>query len=213
MSRAEPVNLSVGTNLQLELVSGNVHYCFPVKLLGYQAGESLMVSLPETDQWLRVGDEFIVRVLGETSYAFTSELLRVCYEPFGYMHLSYPVGVQGAMMRRAPRVEVHEPAINLTMQDGSRAIRVSLADMSYSGARLVAEMQLGSIGDSFTIDVRSPVTHELISLECTIRYVRNDIEKGVYHHGVQFSRLEDEAQLFIDWVLRKSMLQVRKHSA
>lgn len=206
----KPFSLPVGATLQLERISGNVHYCFPVTLMGYQVGHSLMVSNPQPKAGLRVGEDFIVRSIGgETSYAFRATALALHHDPFPYMHLSFPEGVQGALSRRAPRVSLAQPSITLTMSDGDKQIKVSMADIGPSGARLVAAERLGSLGDTFVIDVRAPYSNRLVSLSCTIRYVRNDLPPSLgkgqvsFHHGVEFGPLNDEGQFFVNWLMQE----------
>lgn len=200
-----PESLEVGELLRLEHVADNVHYCTNVKLIGYADGQSLIVSYPETDLNLAIGDEMVARFVSDDKvFAFQTKIMKLNKLPYQYMHLHYPIGVQGKMMRRGVRVPVRPRSIGLTMHDGEEQLKVSLADLSGSGARLVAPKRLGQIDDKFMIDMQIPNTGQVITLPCVIRYIRNDlcVDKSTistsYHHGVSFDGLTEEALGFIE---------------
>ena len=203
-------SLKVGSALKLEMVQGNVHYCLPVKLLGFVESKSLIVEMPEALSPLKRGDHIVARLVDKDSvFAFRTSVLKTAKIPFPYMHLSYPTGVQAALTRRNPRVTVPKTAINLSMRDGDEQLTVSMADVSYSGARLLAPRRLGALGATFSIDVRSPVANQLVSFSCTVRHVREESSRSpgadrLFHHGVEFVALSDEAVAFIDWLVREA---------
>ena len=200
-----PVSLEVGETIRLEHVMDNVHYCTNVNLIGYADGQRLIVSYPKTELSLSVGDEMVARfVTGDKVFAFQTKIIKLNKMPYQYMHLDYPIGVQGKMTRRGVRVPVKPRSIGLTMHDGQEELKVSLADLSGSGARLVAPKRLGQIDDKFMIDMQIPYSSQVITLPCVIRYIRSDlcVDKTSistsYHHGVSFDGLADEALSFIE---------------
>lgn len=199
------VSLEVGDSIRLEQVSGNVHHCINVKLIGYADGQCLIVSLPETIVALNEGDEMIARIKHQGEViAFSTKVLKLKKKPYEYMHLHYPMGVKGKQVPRDTRVPVKPRSIRLTMLDGDEAIQVDLADLSINGARLTAPKRLGYIDDKFMIDMNIPYTDTVITLPCMIRHIQNDLSvedasiSTSYHHGVKFDGLSEEATRFIE---------------
>ncbi len=101
--------------------------------------------------------------------------------------------------RRSPRYPVDLPVLHLTIHEGVRDYQVTMADISVHGACLVCDEPLGQEGDHFSIDIPLPGSTDLITLPCHMRYVRHESgsQGQRYYHGVEFTGLSDEAQLFL----------------
>lgn len=212
------LNLMVGAGFQLEPVGGDA--CYLVELIGYVTDRSLLVTPPREEDGrisVREGDEVAIRYLGgDNSYAFYTRVLRVCSEPYPYLHLEYPAGVQGAITRRGMRYPIDGPVLSLAMLDRGREIRVIMADISVNGARLVSPARLGEVGDTFSIEMPDihQASDETLVLPCVIRHVSEQIGMdggagSMYHHGVEFDRLEAAAQLFIARFIQDSIMRQR----
>ena len=212
------LNLMVGASLKIEPVKGGA--CYLVELIGYTTDKSLIVTpaYGEEGLVLNEGDELAVRYLGsDHSYAFYSKVIQVCDKPYSYLHLAYPQGVQGLVTRRAPRIPLQEldpeQVMRLNINDGSRQLSVTMADISTRGARLIANSRLGKCGERFIIELPSvrATNSELLELPCIIRHIHEqfDCEDGnesvAYHHGVEFDHLEEAAQLFIARFIKDSI--------
>jgi len=215
------LNLMVGCGLQLEPVSGNS--CYLVDLMGYRPEQSLIVTAPVSDDGslpVAEGDEVAVRYLGgDNSFAFYSRVLCIAGKPYPHLHLEYPSGVQGVITRRSIRVPIDGPVMSLAMLDGGQRLNVTMADISVHGARLISNIRLGNVNDTFTIEMPdiSAAGEESLALPCVIRHVREQIEMPghaqgcIYHHGVEFDRLEQAAQLFIARFIQHSVVKQRQH--
>jgi len=201
-----PLNIMVGSSLQLLPEAGGGS--LPVTLIGYLEGHSVLVSHPTADdgqlQPLVAGDRVEMRFeSGDSLFSFESRVERVCEQPFPYLHLSYPEGIQSSSTRRAMRVPVNDMAMMLVMEDAGRKLSVALADISLAGARLVSTSRLGDVGDRFSIEIphHGHQGNERVILPCEIRYVRDEISansgKRVHHHGVEFTGLSKRALVFI----------------
>lgn len=211
----QTLNMLIGSTAQVSLEHSDDTY--QATLLGYAEKASMMLSTPVnngTPMIANVGDEFVVRFSdGEKQLAFRSNVMEVCEKPYGYIHLSFPTGVQGKMLRRGQRYNLNQqqkPALRLAMTDGKNETKVQMSDISQSGACLTALDQLGKIDDSFSIDII--VDNKQITLPCKIRYVRkeNQEEKPAeFMHGVEFQELNLDAQLFIDKFIQKHIQQQR----
>lgn len=208
-------NLVPGTPLYLERVSGGEVQQYPVNLIGYLPGQSLLVTMPMlngTPVTLQVAESCVIRYVdGDTCYAFETALLRQGAEPYSYLHLDYPQGVQGLTVRKTMRVPVNNMAIMLVMNDNERKVSVAMTDISTAGAQLVASRRLGNVGDEFSIDLPRTLGISLkgLSLPCVIRYVheeqsgeRNSIR---YCHGVEFAGIDEHAYSFVERFVRDSI--------
>ena len=204
------LNLVVGATLQLETHQFN-GAAVPVTLIGYVPGRSIMVMLAGSAEIgtrlaLRTGDPCVVRFeAGDSLYAFDTQVLWQAEQPFIHVHLAYPQGVQGTLVRRSPRVQVNDMVMMLVMEEAGRKLSVALADISMLGARLVAGTRLGEVGERFSIEIPhlGQGATERVALPCRVCYVREEQSvsaggKRVYHHGVEFADLSREALLFIE---------------
>ncbi len=215
-------NFVVGSTFQFQ-AAGGMEESLSVRLIGFLEPESLMVTHPLAPDGqllpLVSGDSVVIRFgSGDNLYAFESRVRAVCEQPFPYLHLDYPRGVQGTMTRRAVRFPVNDMAMMLVMEEDGQKISVALADISYSGARLVAGSRLGEVGERFSIEIphQGSKGAERVVLPCEIRYVREEngqtSGRRRYHHGVEFTGLGPAALRFIETYIGDKLAECR-HAA
>lgn len=215
-------SFSVGSTIYLKSADREDEGFFEARVIGYVEDRSLIISQPQQGDipiQVSCGDRIIIRCLAEENvYAFESTVQQVCEQPFAYLLLDYPTGIQGLMLRRGHRVDLSRadrPQLRLAMTDGDEHISVSMADISLSGARLTSDQRLGNINDKFSIDMQVLGVGDPITLPCIIRYVRSepvgDGEFVVHHHGVEFKEMDQDAQLFISRFIRDHVEQQRQH--
>lgn len=216
MSRIS-LNLVIGSSLQIERLADDTGMLHGATLIGYKTGHTLIVTAPEGTP-LGEGDRCVVRFeSGDNRFAFNSHVMFVRAHPFPYLHLDYPAGIHAVMARRSQRLPVNELVMMLVMEDAGRKFSVALADISASGARLVANQRLGSVGEKFSIEIPNQVYQatERVVLPCTIRYVRDekratDSGTTVFHHGVEFAGLSQRALVFIDRYINDRVAERRR---
>jgi c-di-GMP-binding flagellar brake protein YcgR len=102
----------------------------------------------------------------------------------------------------------------LVMEEAGRKLSVALADISMTGARLVAGSRLGEVGERFSIEIPQVESEGRIALPCQVRYVREEQSatvggKRVYHHGVEFTGLDRQALVFIERYIGEKVAQLR----
>lgn len=218
MNRLHP-SLSVGTLLNLQPAAQNAGCGFDVQLIGYMPGESLLVSQPLNNRSavkLVAGAAYQARIAsGDSTYAFETEIVRLCDQPYQYMHLRFPKGIQGVILRRAQRTRISGSQLVLNMQDGAGRRSVTMFDISPLGACLVSAQPLGKVGEFFCIDVRHESATDVLAFPCTIRHInKTSVREGepVYYHGVEFSKLDVNALNFIAHFIRDSVARQRTPS-
>ena len=200
--------LDIGDNLQTQFAGDDTrHY---VKVIGYLAGKSLVVTPPMVDGQplpLRADQDVVVRLMsGNEIVGFAVKVLSVNARPYPHLHLSFPNNVQAVTVRKALRVHLNRVAsVQVCLKDTSEvdpaqaSHSVTIQDMSTSGALLIADQPLVEAGQSIVITARLDVANETedLSLVAIVRNIRP--ERGekmgtrVFHHGVEL-RLADRNQ-------------------
>ncbi|MDH5301439.1 MAG: flagellar brake protein [Gammaproteobacteria bacterium] len=200
------MNFVVGSRVLLS-PSEDESSIYEACVLGYADHQSLMITRPKhnnTPLLVADGDRFVVHYQeNDTTYAFETQVLQCCEKPFGYLHLSYPEGVQGLMLRKGPRFKLAQEQrrqIRLSVQEGKQRISVTMDDVSLAGAKLISEQRLGNIDEKFIIDMQLGHNQKPISLQCMIRYVRSAThdQTNLHQHGVIFLDMDSDAQTFIN---------------
>lgn len=217
----DSLNLAVGTPLQLQAVGKADAPRYQVRTIGYLPGGSVVVTTPEVRGKLaivRPGQYFNVRMLrGESVVGFEAQTLQVYNVPYPHLHLSYPKEFESIVVRNARRVAAEVDALARNISDGPEGPerQVTFADLSMTGAKVLAEWPLGAVGDtlhlSFEVDVAGKL--EKLTLLGDIRSVgvrdRERIELG-YKHGVQFSTVNRYQQVLLHgWVLQRMTREER----
>ena len=177
-----------------------------VKIIGICGNKTLMVmpvkecfelsdkALKATYQ-LRVNFENVV-------YTFKTFIEIVNEQPVTYFHLTLPDANKLLTERKSPRVLLNKAALTLSVNTGKTQMKASMADISLDGACLVARSRLAKVDEVFYIDMLINQGTATITLPCKVRYVRTDIQTEgqdsiVFHHGVAFENLSNEAENFI----------------
>lgn len=212
---AQTLNMMVGTRLKLCSCDPTSSSQLDVDLIGVYQNKSVMVSFPQGAEaaQLKTGDKFIVRFSSmDAKYAFRADVLQVCEQPFPYLHLQFPRGVQGVIVRHKQRVKVKNPSFKLNVAANEQTL-ISMSDISISGAKISASSRLGNIDDQFSIEIHNPHNNERFALPCTIRYVCTNADttpaqNAHFDHGVRFGELENEALQFIQQVITDNMANV-----
>lgn len=213
-------NLTVGTPMYLELGSGAQTGQYAVNLIGYMPGQSLLVTAPQSQGQvlsLDPAQKVTLRYAdGDECATFETTVLTQHSAPYPYIHVGYPQGVTGLVMRRDVRVPVGNMAIMLVLNDASRKISVAMTDISVSGAQLVASTRLGNVGDEFSIDLPNNLGISLrgLSLPCVIRYVHEEQGRSGKSvkvcHGVEFIGVDSQLYTFIARFVQDSITAGRK---
>jgi len=211
------LNLVIGSELQVERLEDDASQLFKATLIGYRVGHTLIITAPMMTSFAE-GDRCVVRFeSSDNMFAFNTHVICVCNHPFPYLHLEYPASVQGVMARRSQRICVNELVMMLVMENHGHKLSVALADISLSGARLVASQRLGLVGEKFSIEIPNKVYRatERVLLPCTVRYIREERRASrsggsLYHHGVEFAGLTWKALAFIERYIHQKVAESRR---
>lgn len=222
MPRRIPTNfkelkLNVGDSIGLESVSTKSRY--PVKLIGYLEGQSIIVTVPRINGkefLIKEGTSLRVRMIAD-NYAcgFQTRVLSYQTSPFLHFHLEYPSKLEAVAVRQASRVRLALP-VSIDEVDKGELIgewprNEVLVDVSNTGARIQCTEGLAPVGSD--LNIKFTVTVDGISRNLKVRsVVRNiaevtDPDRGeVFQYGLQFQPLSDDDRVYICGYVYEQML-------
>jgi hypothetical protein len=210
MAAFKDMNLQVGARLQMALGHGPVYY---TEFIGYVDGEYLIIKMPFENGLsiqIQVGEPLTLRILsGVDVFTFTCHVKTIFRAPHHYMHLSFPTDIQSIALRGAVRAKV-----NLPVQVNGMAQAGVIADISVTGAAIIANSELGKLNDealiSFEFPIRPTNQSAHIDTSVTIRSVQQLPSKKKdappkFSHGVLFHELELTKQVMLLNLVYESM--------
>jgi len=211
----EEMKPRVGDAMQLQVKGER----YPVKLMGFVKGRTVMVTTPVVDGsviLLREGQPVVVRSFsGKDAYGFSSGILRVCNAPLPYLHLAYPKVIKSVMVRKAERAEFDLIGTVLNTSnpemDTSRPVRIR--DFSVAGASFIASEPVGEKDDrislSFRVRINEIDTYPTVG--CIVRSVATEAGTGTvsdkHRYGVQFADVPQDVSLLMQNMVYQKLLE------
>tara|TARA_R110002095_G_scaffold97216_2_gene85308 strand:+ start:1078 stop:1758 length:681 start_codon:yes stop_codon:yes gene_type:complete len=202
------LRVRIGDIFSIETVSPPKRY--PVQLLGFNEGQSLVVSAPSIQGkafLLPEGQVLRVRLMaGNVACGFQTQVLKNNRVPYLYSHLKYPLKVSSVAVRQASRVELKLPVrideFETGELPGEWPKKALFIDLSSGGARLHSQLPIAAVGSELKLSFKVIVDGvEHVSRIKAI--VRNIAEVGVspeqaaLQYGVQFVEVSDEDRVYI----------------
>jgi c-di-GMP-binding flagellar brake protein YcgR len=191
-----------------------------VKLVGYLEPVSVLVTAPMVNGMrlpLREDEEVVARVFsGQNAFGFTCSIKRVCKAPFDYLHLSFPGEIQGAIIRKSPRIKIKLIASIVDPDnEGGDPLSGMIVNISSSGARVDARKPLGTTGQKLKLSFRVNL-HNMdvyLTTNAVIRTVLRDdatnqaAQPPVVHHGVEFQGLQPNDTMILQSLIYQRMIE------
>ncbi|MGZ4956389.1 MAG: flagellar brake protein [Methylobacter sp.] len=210
MAIFKDINLQVGARLQMALHHGPIYY---TEFIGYVDGEYLIIKMPFENGLsiqIQMGEQITLRILsGVDVFTFTCSVKTIFRAPHHYMHLSFPTDIQSVALRGAIRAKV-----NLPVQVNGVAKAGIIADISVTGAAIIADSALGELNQealiSFDFPIKPSNQNAHIDTSATIRSIQqlpNKKKDGSprFSHGVLFHELELTNQVMLLNLVYESM--------
>lgn len=195
-----PMKISVlGTDQRRHTVQAQYVGCF--------AKRSVLVSVPAklAGPLLRAGVKVGVSAITATGIAtFASAVEMLSGQPFAHAYLLYPNSVTLRAVRSAARVSVGLAARVVNLDDvDDQDIRVAqVLDMSVSGLKLGADVDLGKVGDELSMHVQLAFDDIFrdVTLNGKIRSRRlAESMSGSFPHvfGIEFTALDEDKRVLL----------------
>jgi c-di-GMP-binding flagellar brake protein YcgR len=193
----------VGETLQMQSL-GEITSRYYVKCIGYFEKQSILISAPVVDgkiPLIKEGTPFKFRAFfGKNISHFNATVLRSCFAPYAYMHLSYPTFVQVREIRKAQRVKVDLIASVKTLPEKEGVgVATRIVDLSEFGALIQSNSNVWHPGDRIKLIFRLD-TDEYMMPEAIVRNVtpkKDDTNKEVYNFGLEFDNLERRDSVYL----------------
>ncbi|MCW5621515.1 MAG: flagellar brake protein [Burkholderiales bacterium] len=205
---------AIGTPVTLQMLTGGRHR-FTATIFGVLDQASVLVHLAAATLarvQLREEDGLVARCLiGRQVYGFKSSVLRICFQPYPYLHLAYPHDVECVELRKSERVVVSLPVQVIAKQGSYNA---HLIDLSASGAQVTCDQVLGEVGDE--LKLAFTLTFAGVSRELMCAGLVRNISKGLsvdsaqHTHGVEFLSLSQEDIQFLLGYLYETLAHGRR---
>lgn len=202
------LKLPVGTRVQLTFVGQDYkrHPC-DGQLLGYRAGESLLVWFPKRPPQvlLRVGARLEVRLAMQSGIAtFETSIDQICSQPYTYLHLNYPGSISLTPLRRVPRFAFDSPlAATASSASGVTTAHPQgrFVDISVNGARVALDRELGSVVSrvDVTCEVDVAGLRQKLALACEVRRTFEPMPDSAFpfRYGLAFNELPPTQRLLL----------------
>lgn len=172
-----------------------------VKLIGVHEGHSIVLTAPENETALNLVEGAVYKFRsfsGECIYEFAAPLLKVCDEPFGYLHVGWPQErqIEKRDLRAATRVKTELPCMVYPgKQLAGRFAKGTITDLSTGGAAIALHDELSLFYDEVRLVFRLQVADQEVLVEARARPVRKPEESGEKMLGVSFIGLADAERL------------------
>jgi c-di-GMP-binding flagellar brake protein YcgR len=172
-----------------------------VKLIGVHEGHSIIVAAPESAATLPLNNGAMYQFRsfsGESTYEFAAPLLKVCSEPFEYLHIGWPQQrhVEKRELRAAARVKTElQCMVYPGTQTSARFVKGTITDLSTGGAAITLHDELSLFYDEIKVVFQLPVAEQDIMIEARARPVRKPEETGERMMGVSFVALGQPEKL------------------
>lgn len=216
----QDMRLRVGDRIQLQPPASMGTERHIVRLLGYLDNASLMVTAPAVNGLrvpVREHDKIVARVFSsQKAFAFDCTVVRICKMPYDYLHLSFPDVIQGAIIRKSPRIKTKIIASISTPGDGKDNEKQPgvIVNLSADGALVRAREPLAGKSEEIVLSFRVNL-HNMeayLTARAVVRNVFTDEEKeGAdalrVQHGIQFLDLQPNDSVILQSLIYQQMIE------
>lgn len=215
------MRLRVGDRLQIEppaAVSSERHMC---KVIGWLDNLSLLVTTPMVNGLrvpLRDNDKVVARIFAnQNAFAFDTDVMRAVKIPFDHLHLTFPTRIQGAVIRKSPRIKMRMistvsplPPDGNSPQESAPRYSAIILNVSADGALIQAKQPLteknGRLKLAFRVNLHD--VDAMLTVTAVVRSLFAEEGKvGVMCHGVQFLEMESNDRLILQSMIYQKMIE------
>jgi c-di-GMP-binding flagellar brake protein YcgR len=153
---------------------------------------------------------------GQNAFGFACTIERIIKIPYEYMHLSFPVNIQGIKIRKAPRIKSRIIAtVHLSATGTASQTSALISDISANGVSLEAKQFLGDKGDILQIAFRVQL-HKVdayLSVKGVIRAVLSadnlseEQKTGFFRYGIEFQDLQANDSVVLQSMIYQQMIE------
>lgn len=212
VSRLEQIQLAPGDLVQLQTMSTTNAERYQVRMIGFHAPVSLLVTAPTTQGklvFVKEGQQFLVRgFVGKDAVAYKTRVLKSNLSPFPYLHLAYPDTVQSMRIRSSARVQVD--LVTAISREGAGQASAKMTDMSVGGARLLSPRPVANKDETVKVSFRiNPAGLDVyMTLNARVRAVSADESlDGQIATGIEFVDISEQDRLYLTNMVYQNLLK------
>ncbi|MEH6498956.1 MAG: flagellar brake protein [Pseudoalteromonas distincta] len=211
ISSLSQVQLAPGDLVQLQTLHPTHAERYQVRMIGFHAPVSLMVTAPTIQGrlvFVKEGQQFLVRgFVGKDAVAYKTRVIKSNLSPFPYLHLAYPETVQSMRIRGSSRVSV-ELVTAVNGPAGQAAAKI--VDLSCGGARMMSPKPVAEKGDDVKLSFRiNPSGLDVyLTISAKVRAVSRDETANIQvATGVEFVDLNEQDRLYLTNMVYQNLLK------
>lgn len=211
ISSLSQVQLAPGDLVQLQTLHPTHAERYQVRMIGFHAPVSLMVTAPTIQGrlvFVKEGQQFLVRgFVGKDAVAYKTRVIKSNLSPFPYLHLAYPETVQSMRIRGSARVSV-ELVTAVNGPAGQAAAKI--VDLSCGGARMMSPKPVAEKGDDVKLSFRiNPSGLDVyLTINAKVRAVsRDETANSQVATGVEFVDLNEQDRLYLTNMVYQNLLK------
>ncbi len=211
ISSLSQVQLAPGDLVQLQTLHPTHAERYQVRMIGFHAPVSLMVTAPTIQGrlvFVKEGQQFLVRgFVGKDAVAYKTRVIKSNLSPFPYLHLAYPETVQSMRIRGSSRVSV-ELVTAVNGPAGQAAAKI--VDLSCGGARMMSSKPVAEKGDDVKLSFRiNPSGLDVyLTISAKVRAVsRDETANSQVATGVEFVDLNEQDRLYLTNMVYQNLLK------
>lgn len=205
------IQLAPGDLVQLQTLNSQQTERYQVRMIGFHAPHSLLVTAPTHGgklAFVREGQQFLVRgFVGKDAVAYKTRVLKSNLAPFPYLHLAYPDSVQSMRIRSSARVAVE--LITSVNRGGKQIASARMLDLSVGGAKLQSKQAFAEPDEQVELAFRiNPAGLDIyLKVQSRIRMVNRDETSGQIATGVEFIELSEQNRLYLTNMVYQNLLK------
>lgn len=212
ISSLAQVQLAPGDLVQLQTLHPTHAERYQVRMIGFHAPVSLLVSAPMQQGklvFVKEGQQFLVRgFVGKDAVAYKTRVLKSNLSPYPYLHLAYPDSVQSMRIRSSARVSV-DLVTSISRENGGQA-SARMTDMSVGGARMVSPKPFAQKEEQLKLSFRiNPAGLDVyLTINARVRAVSSDeTQQSQVATGVEFVDLSEQDRLYLTNMVYQNLLK------
>lgn len=213
VSKLEQIQLAPGDLIQLQTMSATNAERYQVRMIGFHAPVSLLVTAPTSQGklvFVKEGQQLLVRgFVGKDAVAYKTRVLKSNLSPFPYLHLAYPDSVQSMRIRSSARVSV-DLVTAINRDNGAAQASARMTDISVGGARLLSPRPVANKDEVIKVSFRiNPAGLDVyMTVSARVRAVSADeSQDSQIATGIEFIDISEQDRLYLTNMVYQNLLK------
>ena len=213
VSKLEQIQLAPGDLIQLQTMSATNAERYQVRMIGFHAPVSLLVTAPTSQGklvFVKEGQQLLVRgFVGKDAVAYKTRVLKSNLSPFPYLHLAYPDSVQSMRIRSSARVSV-DLVTAINRDNGGAQASARMTDISVGGARLLSPRPVANKDEVIKVSFRiNPAGLDVyMTVSARVRAVSADeSQDSQIATGIEFIDISEQDRLYLTNMVYQNLLK------